>query len=352
MQDLSERDCALEEGVRPPISGGVLNLVGNTPLLQLERILPDDRFTLFAKLESFNPAGSVKDRPAMNIILSALARGEIDEDTTIIEYSSGNFGIGLAQVCAMLGLRFICVLDGRATKQNVAIIKAFGGEVDVVLEPDPVSGELLQACVQRVNTLCDKVPNSFWPNQHANMDNAKAHRNTMREIAVSLENKVDYLFCATSTCGTLRGCAEYVRDNGLSTKVIAVDAMGSLIFSNKQSKRIIPGHGAGRPPKLLQPDLADACYHVTALESIEGCRLLLRKEALMMGGSSGGIISTILKHADEIPDGAICAAILCDRGERYLNTVYSDDWVKSHFPEFEGYPSPNTPLSRTFYESE
>ncbi|MDJ0837613.1 MAG: 2,3-diaminopropionate biosynthesis protein SbnA [Acidobacteriota bacterium] len=330
-----EMEIAFAESIRPPVSGGLLETIGNTPLLRLGRLIDDCRFQLYAKMESFNPGGSVKDRPALNIIRQAMARGEVDENTTIVEYSSGNFGIGLAQVCAFLGLKLICVTDARTTKQNIDILRVYGATVDMVTKPDPVSGELLQACVNRVQELCAGLTNSFWPNQHANTDNSLAHRHTMHEIATALEGKVDYLFCATSTCGTLRGCAEYVREHGLDTRIIAVDAKGSLIFSNKQSERIIPGHGAGRPPKLLLPGLCDKHVHVSALESILGCRLLLKREAVMAGGSSGGIISAVMNMAPQIPQNANCVIIICDRGERYLNTVYSDAWVRSHYPDFQ-----------------
>ena len=316
---------------------GVLGAVGNTPLVKLSRILENTDIQLFAKLESFNPAGSIKDRPARHIIEKALQSGEISRNTTIIETSSGNFAIGLAQVCAFYGLRFICVLDRRATEMNLSILSAFGVQIEVVEEPDPESGEFLQACVQRVQAIRQTLPDSFWPDQHNNPDNARAHHETMREIVRDLDGQVDYLFCATSTCGTLRGCAEYAREHGLSTHIVAVDALGSLIFSNNQQKRYIPGHGAGKVPGIFAPDLADEHVHVSALQSIAGCRMLLQKEAIFAGGSSGGIISAVLAKAHTLKPGSNCVVVICDRGDRYLDTVYCDRWVAENFagsPEY------------------
>lgn len=317
------------------IHDSVLDTIGNTPLIRLKNFSECAHFNFFAKMECANPGGSLKDRPAYNIIRRAMERGEIDQNTTIIESSSGNFGIGLAQVCASLGLRFFCVLDARANKQNIDIIRAYGGMIEQVMEPDPESGEFLQACIKRVQHLLAELPNSFWPNQHGNVDNAMAHHNTMREISSSLNNQVDYLFCATSTCGTLRGCSEYASENDLGTHIVAVDAEGSLIFSKQQKKRIIPGHGAGKPPHLLKDDLANEHVHVSALESIINCRRMLRGEAILAGGSSGGVISGVLSKASEIPAGSNVVAIICDRGERYLDTVFCDTWVKRHYPDFQ-----------------
>jgi 2,3-diaminopropionate biosynthesis protein SbnA len=312
-------------------SFGILAAIGGTPLVRLERLLPDAEFELYAKLEALNPGGSIKDRPATAIVNRALAAGAIGPGTVVIESSSGNLAIGLAQVCAYHGLRFICVVDQKTTAQNVAILGAFGAEVDLVQRPDPVTGEYLPARLARVQELLKEHPNSFWPNQYANPENAAAHHTTMREIETALDGRLDYLFCTTSTCGTLRGCAEYVRSRGLSTRVVAVDAVGSVIFGPPATRRLIPGHGAAVRPGLFAPDLADRVVHVTDLACVAGCRTLVRREAILAGGSSGAAVSAVHRLRDEIPPGARCAVIFPDRGERYLETIYSDAWVCEHF---------------------
>jgi N-(2-amino-2-carboxyethyl)-L-glutamate synthase len=315
------------------IGDGILSAVGHTPLIRLKRVLEDLHFNLYAKLEAFNPGGSIKDRAALSIISNAMETGEIGPGTTIIESSSGNMGIGLAQACTYYGLRFICVVDPKTTGQNVEILEAYGAEVDVVAAPDPATGEFLQARIHRVQDLLRAIPNSYWPNQYSNIYNAMAHHQTMHEIATALQSKVDYLFCSTSTCGTLRGCAEYVRANDLATRVFAVDAVGSVIFGGAPKKRLLPGHGAARQPELFRPGLAERCIEVSDLDCIIGCRQLLRREAIMAGGSSGGVLMAVERVRGEIPEGAHCVILLPDRGERYLDTIYSADWVKKHFGE-------------------
>src|SRR5256885_827185 len=173
----------------------ILSTIGHTPLVRLTRVLPDIPFSLFAKLEGFNPGGSAKDRPALHILQEAMRTGVIKPGTVVIESSSGNLGIGLAQACRYLGLRFICVVDPKTTAQNIRILKAYGAEIDLVNEPDPVTGEFLQARIDRVHNLLGIIEDSFWTNQYANVSNAQAHyHSTMHEIATQLHGEIDYLF--------------------------------------------------------------------------------------------------------------------------------------------------------------
>lgn len=313
------------------MKSGILSLVGHTPIVELNQFSKNSHFRLFAKLEAFNPGGSIKDRPALSMIETALGRGDIVPGGTIIESSSGNMGIGLAQACRYYGMRLVCVVDTKTTAQNISILKAYGAEIDLVSNPDPATGEFLQARINRVQSLLQSIPNSFWPDQYSNIQNAIAHEQTMHEIATELDDKVDYLFCSTSTCGTIRGCATYARNHKLQTKVLAVDAIGSVLFSDKPAKRLIPGHGAAVVPKLLKRDLIDGVIHVSDLECVVGCRRLVREEAILVGGSSGAVIIAIERMRDIIAAGATCVAIFPDRGERYLDTIYSDEWVEQHF---------------------
>lgn len=317
--------------IDPMMGEGLLSAIGGTRLVRLNRVLKDLPFNLYAKLEGLNPGGSIKDRTALSILRQGFATGEIGTGTVVIESSSGNMGIGLAQLCASFGLRFICVVDAKTTAQNLAILRAYGAEIEMIKEPDPVSGEFLQARLDRVNALLKTVPNSFWPNQYVNVHNPIAHQETMREIAAALEGRVDYLFCSTSTCGTIRGCAEFVRKEKLGTLMYAVDAAGSVIFGDKKSRRLIPGHGASVMPPLLQPGLVDRVFHVTDLECVAGCRRLVREEGILAGGSSGGVLAAVSRVRSEIPPGSNCVLIFPDRGERYLETIYSDSWVDQHF---------------------
>jgi len=310
---------------------GILSAIGNTPLVELTKIFGSTPFRLYAKLESLNPGGSIKDRPAFKILSEGMRSGEISPDAVVIESSSGNMGIGLAQACSYFGLRFICVVDPKTTTQNIRLLKTYGAHIDKVTEPDLATGEYLQARINRVKELVATIRNAYWPNQYANTNNSSVHHQTMREIVEALGGRVDMMFCATSTCGTLRGCAEYVRAQGLKTRIIAIDAVGSVIFGGERGKRLVPGHGAAVRPALFKPNLADECVQVTDLECITGCRLLARREAILSGGSSGAVIMAINHLRPVIASDSVCAAILPDRGERYLDTIYSDEWVQRHF---------------------
>lgn len=312
---------------------GILSAIGNTPIVRLQRVLGDVPFRLYAKLEALNPGGSTKDRPAYSILRRGLEAGVIKPGTVVVESSSGNMGIGLAQACAYFKLRLICVVDPKTTNQNIHLLESYGAEVDMVTEPDAETGEFLQARINRVQQLLCAIPDSFWPNQYSNEHNSAAHHQTMSEIAAALDGKIHYLFCATSTCGTIRGCAEYAHEHGLPTRAIAVDAVGSVIFGGAKGKRLIPGHGAAVRPQLYRDDLADEHVLVSDLDCVVGCRRLVKSEAILVGGSSGAVLMAVERMKERIPPGANCVVIFADRGERYLDTIYSDVWVREHFGE-------------------
>jgi cysteine synthase A len=314
------------------MTGGILGAIGGTPLVQLEKIFEPSHFNCFAKLEGLNPGGSSKDRASVAIVERALQTGEIDSDTLVIEGSSGNTGIGLAQVCAYHGLRFRCLIDPKVTQQNVDILAAYGTEIEMIEHPDPDTGELLPAKLKRIDEILEEVENSFWVNQYENRENSGAHyRSTIKEILRDLDGKMlDYLFIATATCGTIRGCLEYLMDHGYPTKVIAVDALGSQIFSKNKHDRLVPGLGSAICPKLTPTDGVHKVVHVNDIDCVAGCHRLARKEAILAGGSSGAVISAVVRVSSEIPDGSTVVVLLPDRGERYLDTIYSDEWVREN----------------------
>jgi len=307
------------------IASNILDTIGKTPLVKLDRIFDGER-GVFAKVEGANPAGSMKDRTAQLIVSELLRNGIIEEGGTIIESSSGNMAVGLAQTCRFYGLHLIVVVDGNLNPHTYKLLTTYGAEIVMVTEPD-AEGGLLAARLYKVNELLETIPNSIWSNQYENPNNPKAHHTTMREIMDALDSKVDYLFVATSTCGTLMGCADYIEKNKLGTKLIAVDAVGSVLFGGKPGPRKIPGHGAGMPSKFLDRGKVHRVVHVTDAECVVGCNRLLDSEAILCGGSSGGIVSAYLKYLPELPKDSISVLLLPDRGERYLDTVYNKEWV-------------------------
>ncbi|WP_035800611.1 2,3-diaminopropionate biosynthesis protein SbnA [Kitasatospora mediocidica] len=313
---------------------GLPRIIGGTPLIDLKRLAPDLRSRVLVKAERSNPGGSVKDRTALAMLLDAIDSGEVDpEHSVVVESSSGNLGVGLAQVCRYFGLRFVCVVDAKTTTRNLQLLRAYRAEVEVVEQPDAESGEFLPARLRRVSELVAATPAAYWPNQYANPNNPRAHRRTMREIDRALDGRVDFLFVSVGTFGTLRGCAEYIREHALNTRVIGVDAVGSVIFDQPRAPRLLPGHGASIRPPLTDHALVDEVVHVSDLDAVVGCRTLLQREAILAGGSSGAVTAALLGHRDRIPEGSTCVLIHPDGGDRYLDTVYDDDWVFDTFGE-------------------
>lgn len=324
------------------INNGILSNIGHTPLIKLSKVYEQLNLDLYAKLEMYNPGGSIKDRPAVKMVTDALSAGNIDQNSTIIESSSGNMAIGLAQVCRYYGLKLIVVIDPKINSHTLKILKTYGAGIEKVIVPDE-DGNYLNARLQRVQELLDKLPGGYWPNQYGNKANPASHHQTMGEIVGVLPRPPDYLFTSTSTCGTIMGCAEYAQNHSLKTKIVAVDAIGSVIFGTSAAERLVPGHGAGRSSDLLKKNLIDHVIHISDQECIEGCYRLLEREAILAGGSSGAVISAVKKFAPDISEKASCALILPDCGERYLDTIYNEDWLKMHFGE----NNPSIPLAST-----
>lgn len=309
-----------------------LSVIGNTPLVQLSKLFANDRgIKVFAKLELLNPGGSAKDRSAARIIMKALEDGLIGPGSVIIESSSGNMAISLAAICSYLGMKFISVIDPKTTQQNIRIMRAYGADIELVNEVDPATGEFLPARLNRVQQLVERIPNSFWPNQYANENNYMSHyEGTMHEVIEELGH-VDYIVGGVSTCGTMLGCAKYVSDRKLPTKVIAVDAAGSVIFGGVNGTRRFPGLGTGIIPPFGQTKFMDMAVKVADRDMVKGCRLLVAQESILAGPSSGAVIHALKSMEKQLPDDAVCVVILHDRGERYMDTVYSDEWVEEQF---------------------
>jgi N-(2-amino-2-carboxyethyl)-L-glutamate synthase len=313
---------------RAPVDG-ILGAIGNTPLVALHRYLLRPDVHVWAKLEASNPGGSAKDRPAARMLEDALADGLIDLGTTVVESTSGNTGIGLAQACRYHGMRLICVADERAHATSMRAMRALGAEVQVVSRPDPETGDLLVARLGLVRRLLAEIPNSFWPDQYANESNPAAHAaGTMREIDDALDGRLDFLFVATSTTGTLRGCGDYLREHGRATRIVAVDSAGSALFGGTRGRRRLPGIGAGVETELSAGAEHDELVRVTDLDCVVGCRRLAEREAILAGGSSGGVAFALERLASRMEPGSRCVAIFPDGGSGYLETVYDDAWVE------------------------
>lgn len=311
------------------MSDGILDAIGDTPLVALHRYLERSDLQLWGKLEAVNPGGSAKDRPAARMLADAWADGRLRPGSTVIESSSGNMGVGLAQACGRYGVALICVTDSRASPATIATMRALGADVRIVTEPDPATGDLLAARLALVASLLADVPDAFWTDQYANPSNAAAHQDgTMAEILDDLDDDLDYVFVATSTTGTLRGCTDVLRARGLRTQVVAVDAAGSALFGGVRGPRLLPGFGAGVETALSAGASFEHLARVSDLDCVVGCRRLAAREAILAGASGGGAMAAMDRLAPTMAPGSRCAVILADGGTRYLDTVYDDAWVQ------------------------
>lgn len=304
----------------------LLDCVGNTPLIHLHRLFAHDKVKVFAKLEYMNPGGSMKDRPASYIVEHGLKEGLIHEHTHLIESTSGNLGIALAMVGRIRGLDVTCVVDPNISKVNLNIMLQMGVNVEMVSTQDEQGG-YLHTRINKVKELVESIPNGFWINQYANQNNWKSYYYGTGEEIISQLDHIDVLVCGVSTSGSLMGTSRRLKENFPHLKVIAVDAVGSIIFQGPKGTRELPGVGASRVPELVEYSEIDEVIHVHDYESAMACRELLQTEGIFAGGSSGSVIAAIQKLLPRIPDDSTIVTLLPDRGERYLDLIYCDEWV-------------------------
>ena len=305
----------------------VVACVGRTPLVELGRQFPPPGPTVIAKLELMNPSGSMKDRSAAFIVKRGLADGTITATSHLVESSSGNFGIALASAARVHGLAFTCIVDPKTTPANLRILHRLGADVELVTEPDD-HGCYLDARLRRVVELCRERPGAVWVNQYANEGNWLAHyHGTAGEILADLDRPLDCLVVPVSTTGTILGLARRLRAAFPGLHVIAVDAAGSVTLGGSPGPRQIPGLGAGRRSELLTPGDIDEVVYVSDREAVAGCRALATTEGILAGGSSGAVVAAIERIRPRLPPGAQVLTVLPDRGDRYLDQVYDDEWV-------------------------
>jgi N-(2-amino-2-carboxyethyl)-L-glutamate synthase len=305
----------------------ILEKVGDTPLISL-KLREFSFINLFAKLESYNPTGSVKDRAASYILKRLIHEGTIDRDTTIIESTSGNFGVALSAYCKYLNLKFIAVVDPHISKVNEMLIGANGAKIIKVTEPDAYGGYLINR-IAKIKELQCQIKNSYWVNQYENQLNAMAYYNTLGKEMVTEIKKIDYVFLGISSGGTITGVSQRVKKSFPDAQVIAVDIEGSRIFTGHSKKRYIPGIGSSIVPGILKQAQIDDFVLVDEVATIKACYELLEKHNIFAGGSSGSVLAGIKKFfADRQYSSEInVACIFPDRGERYFDTIYNGEWV-------------------------
>jgi cysteine synthase A len=301
------------------------------PTVRLRRINPlCERHELYVKLEACNPGGSIKEKNAVYLITDAERRGLLRPGGTIVESSSGNFGIGLAMIGASRGYRVVIVVDAKTAPPMRRILRAYGAElVDVPLSEADANGSMQVARMRRAAELAAEIPGAWYPCQHKNPLNPNAHYDyTAREIIRDFGGTPpDVVVIGVSTAGQLGGISRYFRSFHPEVKIIGVDVAGSVIFNTPAHPYKMTGLGLSFVPPNYDPSHIDAAYLVGDTLAFSVCRELARREGLLLGASTGAIVAAGLAYAEDLEDKARILMINPDRGDRYLETVFNDDWI-------------------------
>ena len=284
---------------------GIASVIGNTPLVELVQLNPNPDVKIFAKLEGNNPGGSVKDRPAFNMIRCALERGDISRDTTLIEATSGNTGIGMALAASVFGIRIELVMPSNSTRERVLTMQAFGANITLL--------DSIEACRDYAEQKALE-PGYFLLNQFANPDNFGAHYHTTGpEIWRDTAGAVTHFVSSMGTTGTIMGVSRYLKEKNADVQIVGCQPTeGSSI----------PGIRRWSPeyvPRIFEPERVDRVMDVAQEEAVHFARRLAREEGIFSGMSSGGAASAAVKLAGELRSGVI-VFICCDRGDRYLSS--------------------------------
>jgi cystathionine beta-synthase len=312
----------------------ILGLIGNTPLVKLNRLSRNVKPQIFAKMENLNPGYSVKDRIGVAMIEAAEREGILKPGGTVIEATSGNTGIGLAIAAAVKGYKCIFVMTDKASVEKSRYLKALGA--DVVITPVSAKPGTPDHYVSTAKRIASETPNSFYPDQYSNAANPEAHyRSTGPELWRQTEGKITHFVAGLGTGGTISGTGRFLKEKNPSIRIIGADPYGSIFKTYKETGKIIEttpylveGIGQEIVPPNVHIKYVDEVINVTDRESFELSRQLGRLEGIFCGGSTGTNLAAALRVAANLDENAIVVFIVCDTGEHYLSKHHSDEWLK------------------------
>jgi cystathionine beta-synthase len=324
----------------------ILEAIGHTPLIRLNRIAKDCKAEVYVKADYLNPGGSVKDRIGITMIDDAERKGLLKPGGTIIEGTSGNTGMGLALVAAVRGYKMVFTITDKQSKEKVDLLKALGAEVIVC--PTAVEPDDPRSYYSVAKKLAREIPNSFYPNQYENPLNPDAHyQTTGPEIWEDSGGRITHFVCGMGTGGTISGVGRFLKEKNPAVKIIGVDPIGSLYYEfaktgkvGKAHTYVVEGIGEDIFPGTMDFKVLDDVLQVTDRECFLTARNLVKSEGLFTGGSGGGCLSAALRLARGLPAGNLVVAFLPDTGMRYLSKVYSDEWMRER-----GYLDSEVPLT-------
>jgi cystathionine beta-synthase len=317
-------------------NNNVLELIGKTPLVRINNLTKGFKATVFGKMESYNPGGSVKDRIGLAMIETAEKEGKIKPGGTIIEATSGNTGIGLALTAAVKGYKSIIVVTDKVSLEKRNYLKALGAEVIVVPKSEPHDSP--EYYINKAILIAENTPNSFYTGQYTNFANPDAHYNTTGpEIWEATEGKITHFVAGLGTGGTITGTAKFLKEKNPDIQVIAADTIGSIAKRYKEEGKIgdvtpylVEGIGLDIIPEIMDFDLIDKVVEVNDIDSINYCRELTRREGIFCGASTGTFAKVALDTAKNLDENGLVVFIVCDTGERYLSKFHNEEWLKQN----------------------